>query len=234
MDNQENPLEGKKIEEIVEIVSLAFEPIPYVGGFLASSASYYIQQRKNARLNDFLLDLAERVSEIQEYINQDFVSTDDFNNLVEEILEAASQTRQNEKLEAFRTILINTITQSHPNYDEALEICRLVQKWEPRHIEMLKIFWDPRSADEQMGNILEKSSGSFTSIMQIFSKLLPDWSQEQIERTLQDLYTDHIHGTTHLRTTITDKGFHQIEGRITDFGKRVSKYIINPDNIINQ
>jgi hypothetical protein len=94
---------------------------------------------------------------------------------------------------------------------------------------MLKILSNPKFADEQMGIIVgEGGSGSITSIMEILGKLLPNWTEDQIQRTMEDLNRDHIQEITQLRTMITNKGYHQLEGRLSKFGKRVFVYISNP------
>jgi len=230
MKKEEEPLKESNVETTLEVVNIALEAIPYVGGVLSSTASFFLEKKKNERLNKFLLQLAQDLNSLNDKINKDFIQTEDFSSLVEDIIDKASQERQTEKLNALHNILLNTMTSRNPQYDEALEIAKLVQSWQPRHITMLKILSNPKSADEQMGNIIgEGASGSITSMMEILGKLLPHWTTDQIQRTMEDLNRDHIQDIIHLRTMITNKGYHQLEGRISKFGKRVLIYISNPE-----
>jgi len=116
----------------------------------------------------------------------------------------------------------------HPDYDEAAEIADLIDNWQPRHVVLLKILLDPRSADEQIDKAIGEGSGITTSINRILSKLLPEWDEDQIDRTWQDLYDKQIHRTSGTRTMITDQGIRQLEGRLTDFGLKVASYLKNP------
>lgn len=59
----------------------------------------------------------------------------------------------------------------------------LVERWQPRHIILIKILSNPIEADEQMGRVVGNGGGFSTSILQILKLLLPTWDKEQIERT---------------------------------------------------
>lgn len=67
-----------------------------------------------------------------------------------------------------------------------------------------------------------------TSINQILRKLLPKWSEDEIERTWTELQRDQLITGGILKGMITDRGIHQLEGRLTTFGGRVVRYLINP------
>jgi hypothetical protein len=228
MNDIQKPLDSTRGEAAVEIAVIALEAVPYVGGVLSSTASYFLERRKNERLNRFLIDLAEDLQSTEERINQEFVRTDDMQDLTEDILSKAAETRRQEKLDALRAIFLNTILSEHPDYNLAAEIADLVQNWQPSHIILLKILSDPRSADEQMGRVVGEGGGITTSINRILSKLLPEWDEDQIDRTWQDLYDKRIHRTPGTRTMMTDQGIRQLEGRLTDFGVKVVNFLKNP------
>lgn len=59
-------------------------------------------------------------------------------------------------------------------------------------------------------------------------RLLPDWDADQVERTWKDLYDKTIHKTPGTKGMMSDKGIRQLEGRLTEFGLKVSNYLINP------
>jgi len=228
MNDIQKPLDSTRGEAAVEVAVIALEAVPYVGGVLSSTASYFLERRKNERLNRFLIDLAEDLQSTEERINQEFVRTDDMQDLTEDILSKAAETRRQEKLDALRAIFLNTILSEHPDYNLAAEIADLVQNWQPSHIILLKILSDPRSADKQMGRVVGEGGGITTSISRILSKLLPEWDEDQIDRTWQDLYDKRIHRTPGTRTMMTDQGIRQLEGRLTDFGVKVVNFLKNP------
>ena len=94
-----------------------------------------------------------------------------------------------------------------------------------KRIPPLKILSNPSEANEKMGRIVGNGGGFSTSIIQISKQLLPTWDEDEIERTWQELYDARIHRTDGVRTMITDKGIHQLENRLTDYGVKVVRYL---------
>ena len=228
MDVGENPLDGKNAETAIEIATIALQAVPYVGSILSSTASFFLERRKNERLNKFLVSLADDLKTLEGKINTNFVSTEGFRDLTDDIFTKASETRQQEKLDALRSIFLNAVLANNPNYDAVEEITNLIYSWQARHIILIKILYAPHSANMQMGNIVGNSSGYTTSISTILSKLLPEWDNDQINRTWSDLYDKKIHRTPSINSMMTDKGIGQLEGRLTDFGIKIAKYLENP------
>jgi hypothetical protein len=228
MNDSNTPTESTRGEAALEIVAVALEAVPYVGGILSSTAGYCLNIRRNRRLNEFLADLAEDLQSVKDQINREFAESEEFQDLTEDILSKAAETRQQEKLDALRAIFLNTVLSDHPDYGAIAEIADLVYNWQPRHIVLLKILNNPLAADEQMGSVVGHGGGLITSIGQILGKLLPEWEEDQIDRTWQDLYDRQIHRTPGTRTMITDQGIRQLDGRLTDFGQTVASYLRNP------
>lgn len=128
----------------------------------------------------------------------------------------------------FRAIFLNTILQQRPRYDAAAEIAELVDRLQDRHILMLRILYDPVRADTAMGRPVGDGGGFATSINQIFRRLLPEWDEDQIERTWTELFDRQIHRTPGTRTMITDSGIRQLDNRLTPYGLKVALYIAIP------
>lgn len=227
MDQQAVP-EPSPGEVAAKALAVTANFLPVVGGTLADVASEIISRRQSKRLSDFLAKLAEDIRALRDRINEKTLSTNQFRDLAEEILTKVAETKQEEKLDALRAIFLNTILSDRPKYDEAMEIANLVHQWQPRHIVLLKILSNPRAADKQMGHVVGEGGGVATSIHQILKALLPEWEDDQIERTWQDLYAANIHKTAGTRTMITDRGIHRLENRETGFGAKVASYLEGP------
>jgi hypothetical protein len=228
MNETKEPVSSTPVETAVEVGAIVLEAVPYVGGVLSSTAAFFLEKRKNERLNRFLVDLAEDLQSIKDQMNQEFTETEGLQDLTEDILSKAAETRQEEKLDALRAIYLNTVLSGHPNYDETAEIAALVFGWQSRHVILLRILSDPRAADEQMGGVVGEGGGLTTNISQIVRKLLPQWDDDEIERTWQDLYDQRIHRTSGTMTMMTDIGIRQLENRLTDFGNKVAGFLRNP------
>lgn len=225
MVEEKSPLESTRGEQVGEGAAIALNAIPMFGGVIAGIASTFIEKRQNRRLEGFLLELAANVNAVKQQVNSDFVKSEEFADLTENIISKASESRQQEKLDALRAIFLNTSLANRPNYDEATEVIELIGSWQKRHIVLLKILSDPYAADRQMNNVVGDNG---SSIEEIIGKLLPEWDTDQIERTWQDLYNANIHRTPESKGMMTNQGIFHLENRLTTFGRKVASYIELP------
>ncbi|MBI1227807.1 MAG: hypothetical protein GC192_21410 [Bacteroidetes bacterium] len=225
METNKKQIEASKNETAIEVVAVALEAVPLVGGVLGGTASFLLNRRKDKRIQDFLMSLADDLKAHKDYINSEFIKQERFIDLTEEVLQRAGDNWQKEKLNALKNIYVNTVIAGQPSYDEATEIIWLVHNLQPRHVVVLKILSDPRKADKQMGDVVGDGGGFATSFSQIFRKLLPEWEEEQIERTWNDLYERKIHKSQGTKAMMTDQGINHLEGRLTEFGQRVAYYL---------
>jgi hypothetical protein len=228
MADESNPFETSTPEKATEAAIVALAAVPYAGGVLSSSASLILQKRQNRRLQRFISSVAEDLQDVKEQINKHFVQSESSVDLFENIINKASETQQQEKLDALRSVFINTVISTAPDYDEATEMADLIYRWQPRHIILLRILSDPRRVDKEMGTVVGEGGGFSTSINAILRKLLPQWDEEQIDRTWQELHDARIHVSSGTKTMITDKGIRHLEGLLTPFGGKVVSYLHNP------
>jgi hypothetical protein len=221
-------IEPTVVEEVASGTAIALNAIPLVGGVLGGIAQAVVARRQSQRLEEFLRELAADLHESEARINREFVKTVDFQNLAEDVISRAADSRQQERLDAMRAVFLNTVLSDRPQYNEAMEIDELVSTWQPRHLVLLKILADPRAADQQLGRVVGNGGGIATSINQILGRLLPEWDDEQIERTWEELRAAGMHNTPGTKTMMTDRGIGQLEGRLTQHGRKVATYIHNP------
>ena len=222
------PLGSTRGELTVEFVGAALSAIPIAGGPLAAAANAFLSRRQNRRFSEFLLKLSEDMRAVEDRVNKEVFASDDFPDIVEELFSKATEAKRQERLDALRAVFINLVLSDVVSYDDAEELIALVSELQERHIIMLRILADPVRADRELGNVVGSGGGMSTSFSQIFGKLLPRWTDEQIERTWADLYERKLHKSGGTKAMMTDKGIHQLEGRLTPFGKRVVRVIINP------
>ncbi|MCB9334308.1 MAG: hypothetical protein H6574_24940 [Lewinellaceae bacterium] len=218
-------IESSSVESTLEVVSVALQAVPTVGGVLGGAISFALSKRKDKRIQEFVLGLAEDLRKATEQINQEFVRKEEFVNLTEEVIHRAGETWQKEKLDALKAIYFNTLISNEPKYDEATEVIWLVTNLQPRHLALLKILADPRKVDQDMGNVVGEGGSFTTSINVILRRLLPEWSEEHIDRTWKDLHDRGLHTTPGTKTMITDKGISQLENRLTAFGTIITEYL---------
>lgn len=227
MNKDNEQLDSTSLENTIEIVSLAINAIPLVGGTISGVANMYVKSRQNKRLNEFIIQLSTDLKCLENRINSNIANTEEFKYFVEDIFSTVEQCKQKEKINAFRCLFLNFSISAKPRYDEALEILDLVKRWQDRHIIILKILND---ADEKTNENITYSfsNGSNGSIDITLKNLLPEWDAGQIERTWNDLYDSKIHSTPNITFLCSDSGIKLLQNRLTIFGKKVSDYLKEP------
>jgi len=228
MEEPVRSIETTNTESYASAVAIALNAVPHVGGVLSGIANAFITKRQNKRLCEFLVALADNLTQLESRLNMEFMRSEEFEDLCEDIFSKASETRQQDKLEALRTVLLNTVLSDHPKYETVAEIVELLHGWQARHVIVLRLLADPLGADREMGSPVGEGGSVSTSIGAILQKLLPEWDEDQIDRTWSDLYDNRIHNTPGTKTMMTDKGIHQLQNRLTDFGGKVASFIADP------
>lgn len=228
MSESENPLESTAAETTVEFVSIALQAVPIAGGVLSGTATFFLDRQKNERLHKFLITLAEDLKRLEESINSEFIRSDNFRDLTEDIFSKASETRQQEKLDALRAVFINSIVSSSPRYDEIEEVTNLIFTWQSRHLILLRVLNDPVTAYQEAGVTISETEWDTIDIIEMFRKLLPDWEDDQISRTVNDLQKAQVF---YAPSFIISKGILQLRNQITPFGAKVLAFITHPQAI---
>lgn len=202
--------------------------VPILGGPLSSLLGDYFSGRKERRFIEFLEGISKDLENGRDSVNEEFVSKEDFYDIFELTARKIVLTRQEEKREAYRKILTNSMTSKDISYDEMEEFIFLLDGMRPEHIFLLKVLKDPVKYDEENGNLVGKGGGFSTSISQIMNKLLPNWDETSIidvaakledDRLIKDIIRNY-------KTMMTDQGINHLGNRLTDKGKRLSTFIL--------
>lgn len=224
--NDRDDLDPTGAESALEKLKIGLELLPVVGGVMSELVSQYIAQRQGRRIVAALERLRSDLSQIQNRLNEEFLKSDAFADLFEEFLERSLEEKQAAKMDSLRSVFLSTLTDLRPSYDEASEMLALVAKMQPRHLTMLRILADPLTANADRGHPVGEGGGFSTSFGEIFGKLLPNWSRDEVSRTWEELKDWRIHNSG-FGGMMTDRGIYHLQGRLTDFGKRVVHYLLS-------
>lgn len=183
--------------------------------------------RKERRFVEFLEDMKEDLNKMEDRINQDFISKDDFLDIFEDTSKKIINTRQSEKRYSFRRILTNAMLSSNVTYDEIEEFLHLLDRLRIEHIFLLSILRDPIDYDRKTGNRVGPGGGLSTSIYHIMKTLLPDWSEEQILEVTAVLENERLvkNIRSRFKTMMTDQGINHLSNSLTGKGLRFCSFI---------
>jgi len=224
LDRFIDPLESPHSEMVAEEMALIASSIPFVGGIISGLANDFVFSRKNARLGKFLEKLYIELKQQGERISENKTNNEDYRNIAEDIFDKASTCRQQEKLDAFRALFINVTFSNAPKYEEALEVASLIDRWQDRHILLIKILDNPWEGTGELKGTTERGTGSINATL----KEILTWNDSEITRTWKELYNAGISNTSETGGMMSVSGAAALEHRLTDFGHVVANYIKNP------
>lgn len=182
-------------EELIEFLATFANLVPSIGGLLSGVALQATSSRRWDRLIYFIQSLEARLEDL-EYL------TDDQEELIIETVERVLREHSDEKRECYRNIILNGLGRSDFNYDDTLEMVKLVERLTPNHIRVLHIINDPEKAKSNLGSdkyvarTPASMPGMVSSDLGIFllSPFLPDWPGIQLRRIWDELCDVYVIG----------------------------------------
>lgn len=141
----------KTPEQAESMLRSIFGIVPYVGGFLNEVFFDYRSRINQERINKLVTYVAEGMAGMSS-IEKDKIVNEDFSDLFELILRKTTQTRSEEKLKIFKSILLNQIN-TPIDYDRAIEMTEVIAELTEEQFLIIKSFY---SHDEEL-SFLEKA-----------------------------------------------------------------------------
>jgi hypothetical protein len=152
----DKPPKKSTSRELVErTVEGAAGMIPVAGNPLAVALAVAMGWTYNRRLTQWMEDLAEAVTELQERTIglslEELAEDDAFADAVIAATRAAQATHIEEKLEALRNGVLNTLGPDAPTLDEQARFFRLIDQFTPAHLRLLAFLNDPAAIFDAAG-----------------------------------------------------------------------------------
>jgi len=113
-----------------------------LGGVLNSIFSGQVTQGRFDRVKEQLSFLNEEVEQIKDRIHTDYVKTDEFEELVALTLEKMARELDPRKRSQYRRMIVNLMVLQPEDYNEQRRLLRLAEELTPKHIQLLRAFYD--------------------------------------------------------------------------------------------
>lgn len=145
----ERPPNKSTAREIVEAaVEGGVGMVPIAGSPIAVAFAVAMGWTHNRRMQAWLDDLATAVDDLQHQMDEplsfeELADNDTFVDAVIAGTRAAQATHQQEKLEALRNGVLNSIGPSAPDLDQQARFFRFVEQFSASHLVMLNFLRDP-------------------------------------------------------------------------------------------
>ncbi len=213
-------------DHILNIFKAGLASAPFCGG-IASLISDYIPSSKFERLERFSAQVADDLNRLSERVRDDYLRTDEFAYMFENCLKGASANYQQEKLDSFRGLLVNSAIRTDISGDEREYFLKLVDTLTVLHIKILRFMFNPHDYCRATGIPIGRITGGFEHFSTV---AIPNVNIEVIKSAFDDLYHNGLitNDKSIFGTMTHAQGLDLLENRVTDFGKRFISYCMTP------
>jgi hypothetical protein len=213
-------------EHLLNVLKAALATAPFTGG-IASLMTDYIPSMKQRRLEEFAEQVATDLKSLQDRVEEARLLTDEFAFVFEKCFRGAAEHHQQEKLDAFRGILVNSAIGADVANDENDYFLGLVNSLSALHLRILSFMSQPQAYLESHEINSNKISGGFSQFMPV---AIPSVDIEVIKNAFGDLYQAGFINTdkTIFSTMTAGGGFELLGDRVSDLGKRFIAFCTSP------
>ena len=147
-------------EHILNIIKAGLCAAPFTGA-IASLMTDYIPTARAKRLEQFAETIANDLYRLRDRVVEEYLHTDDFAYMFEKCFRAAAENPQQEKLEAFRGILVNSAIPDDLSGEEKEFFLNLAINLSTIHIRILRFMATPEHYLNAAGIPLASIRGGF-------------------------------------------------------------------------
>lgn len=222
LDREERSRLASEVDEpsardhVLALSSAALSSLPIAGPLLHHVISERIPTNRWRRIVELATKLEAGLGGLEARVDRDFVQSDEFADLVEEVLESASRRDSDGKREYYAAALANSLTVDRPDAEERERMLDVLDELRPAHLRLLAGV--ARTHDYPPG-----ISGS-SSMAPVVSAIVPGTPEEQWRMDWADLERLGVL-PTFPSGMMTGEGTRNIAGRIPPFGQRFVAWI---------
>jgi len=214
-DEKELITASTKTETALDVVAFVGSAVPWIGGPVSNVLGGMSLGRKLGRVREVLKSLSNDLSEFKSEVSENYVKTEEFEDLLEQTLKRVGEERNQEKRHLYKEFLTDAIESPGESYDDQLRLLRTFEQVPPDHIRVLKaIAQEPDSNPGMMG-----------SSIQTLRERLPELDEQRIEELVTQLNDMRITNLGSLKVVMTGHGAADLRRVTTEYGKRILKYI---------
>jgi hypothetical protein len=166
-----------------------------------------------------------RLSQKQDINLDDLQQNDKFIDAVVSATQVAIRTSQEEKREALKNAILNTVLETEP--DESLQqmFISFIDEFTVWHLKLLDLFDDPRAWIQRNDSAAQLKTRSFGSLEQLMLDVFPELQgkREFYDQVWTDLNNRGLVNTPSLQGMMSSQGV--MAPRVTDMGKRFSAFV---------
>ena len=219
-DELAEQLKGSRLETIAEGVSAVVAAAPWIGGPLTAVISGRVTDRKLQRVNDALVFLAGKLKAVGNTLEEDYVRSEEFEDLLDEVLPRISRERSQRKRNLYALYLKGVLTNVEQPYDEKLNFLNALDQLQFAHIEVLNAFLQKPDNEKIF-------SGFGGSRIQTLRNRLQNYNEATIEELVIQLNDLRLTDAKNLKTMMSSDGAENLRSVVTPMGQRFYSFLLN-------
>lgn len=212
------PSKSSGTEIALDITSFISSAVPWIGGPVSNVLSGVSFGRKINRVKEILEGIANDLHNFKSEVSEQYVKTEEFEELLENALRNAAKERSEEKRRIYKAFIVGAIKSPGQPYDDQIRFLRILEEIHGDHIKVLQ-------ALNQSPDLTRVRHGLSGSPIQTLTERLRDMDRNIIEDTINQLNDLRLTDLTSLKTMMTASGAQQLEHSITPLGKRFLAFI---------
>lgn len=209
-------------EHVFNVITAVLASIP-IGASFASLIKDYMPEAKFKRIDAFTKQIANDLKRLNDKIDSECIAKDEYAYMFEQSFRGVAQNYQEEKIEAFRAILLNSAIRQDVIQEEKEFFLSLVNSLSVVHIRILKFLSNPEDYIQEQRVEPSKFRGIFKKL------IMPELDTSIIELAFNDLFQLGLikSSKTTFYTMETTSG-RQEGDRINDLGRRFIIFCKSP------
>ena len=205
-----------KAETALDVVAFVGSAVPWIGSPVSNVLSGMSWGRKFARVREVLEGLTSDLSDFKSEVSEEYVKTEDFEELLEQTIKRAADERNEEKRQIYRSFLTNAIESPGEPYDEQIRFLHTLEELQSDHLKVLRA----------LSKTPDPDPGMMGSPDQTLHQRLPELEGERVEELITQLNDLRVTNMTSLKTMMTGRGAADLKHSITSYGQRFMQYIV--------
>lgn len=207
------------LETGLDVAAVVTSVVPWLGGPVSAVLGGVSFGRKIDRVCEVLGELATSLEGLEAEVSQEYVRTDDFEDLLERTLRLVADERSAQKRRIYAQFLAGAVESPGEPYDEQLRLLRTLEEIQPDHLRILRALNAPPEGGDGL------TGGPEQTLM----NRLPDMDVSRIDNLVAQLNDMRVTNLTSLKAMMTFRGSQELRGRITAYGQRFVGYLTEGD-----
>lgn len=209
-------LPAERTEKALDAAAIVASFTPVVGGAISSVLGGMSQSRKFNRVVGMLKGLSDSLAEMRSEVDEDYVRTEDFEDLLEQTLRKVADERSDEVRELYRKFLLHAMAAPGDPYDDQVLVLKALEHIRVPHLVVLRAVAAPPSPDAH-----RKFMGSPIQTLRERTGL----SDAEVKAAVQILNDVRLTNLTTLSVMMTGLGSESLQGSVTTLGLKALEYV---------